>query len=129
MAGKRFMMGNEALAEATVMAGCRFFAGYPITPASEIIEYLSWRLPQVGGTCIQAESELSAINMIAGASSAGARAMTASSGLGISLMCEGISNMATLQLPAVLVNMSRGGPGSGHLGPSQGDYFQATKGG
>lgn len=123
------MMGNEALAEAAVLAGCRFFAGYPITPSSEIIEYLSWRLPQAGGTCIQAESEVSAINMLCGASSAGVRAMTASSGLGISLMCEGFSNMAVLELPAVIVNMSRGGPGSGHLGPSQGDYFQATKGG
>ncbi|TAK29871.1 MAG: 3-methyl-2-oxobutanoate dehydrogenase subunit VorB [Chloroflexota bacterium] len=129
MGKKHFMMGNEALAEAAVRAGCRFYGGYPITPSTEIIEYLSKRMPEVGGICLQSESELAAINMVAGASSVGTRAMTASTGLGISLMCEGLSNLAALELPAVIVNNSRGGPGSGHLGPSQGDYFQATKGG
>lgn len=129
MGNKHFMMGNEALAEAAIRAGCRFYAGYPITPSTEIIEYMAKHLPRVGGVCIQSESEVAAINMLTGASSVGARVMTASSGLGISLMCEGFSNMSALELPAVIVNNSRGGPGSGHLGPSQGDYFQATKGG
>lgn len=128
--GKRhFMMGNEALAEAAIRAGCRFYAGYPITPSTEIIEYMAKHLPEAGGVCIQSESEVAGINMVTGAASVGARSMTASSGLGISLMCEGFSNMSAIEMPAVIVNNSRGGPGAGHLGPSQGDYFQATKGG
>jgi len=129
MGQKHFMMGNEALAEAAIRAGCRFYAGYPITPSTEIIEYMAKHLPRVGGVCIQSESEVAAINMLTGAASVGARVMTASSGLGISLMCEGFSNMSAIEMPAVIVNNSRGGPGAGHLGPSQGDYFQATKGG
>ncbi len=110
-------------------AGCRFFAGYPITPQSPILEYLSWRMPEVGGVFIQAESELAAINIVLGAAASGMRAMTASSSPGISLMQEGISYMAGCELPAVIVNMNRGGPGLGGIQPNQGDYFQATKGG
>ena len=121
--------GNEAIAEAAVRAGCRFFFGYPITPQNEIPEYLSWRLPQVGGCFLQAESEVSAINMVYGASGAGARVMTSSSSPGISLKQEGISYMCGCELPAVIVNMMRAGPGLGSLGPSQSDYFQATRGG
>lgn len=121
--------GNEAVAEAAVRAGCRFFFGYPITPQNEIPEYLSWRLPQAGGCFLQAESEVSAINMVYGASGAGARVMTSSSSPGISLKQEGISYMCACELPAVIVNMMRAGPGLGSLGPSQSDYFQATRGG
>jgi 2-oxoglutarate ferredoxin oxidoreductase subunit alpha len=123
------MKGNEAVAEAAVMAGCRFFAGYPITPQNEIPEYMSRRMFEVGGTFIQAESEVSAINMLYGASGAGARCMTSSSSPGISLKQEGISYMAASELPAVIVNMQRCGPGLGGIQPSQSDYFQATKGG
>ncbi|SMB95258.1 2-oxoglutarate ferredoxin oxidoreductase subunit alpha [Thermanaeromonas toyohensis ToBE] len=125
----QLVKGNEALAEAAILAGCRFFAGYPITPQNEILEYMAWRLPQVGGSFVQAESELAAINMVFGAAGAGARAMTASSGPGISLMQEGISYLAAAELPAVIANMARGGPGLGGIQAAQGDYFQATKGG
>jgi 2-oxoglutarate ferredoxin oxidoreductase subunit alpha len=119
----------DAIAEAAVRAGCRFFSGYPITPQSPILEYLSWRLPEVGGVFIQAESELAAINIVLGAAASGVRAMTASSSPGVSLMQEGISYMAGCELPAVIVNMNRGGPGLGGIQPNQGDYFQSTKGG
>ena len=123
------MKGNEAIAEAAVQAGCRFYAGYPITPQNEIPEYMSRRMPEAGGTFIQAESELSAINMVFGASACGVRAMTSSSSPGISLKQEGISFLAGAQLPAVIVNMQRGGPGLGNISASQADYFQAVKGG
>ncbi len=129
MAEKLFMKGNEALAEGAVRAGCRFFAGYPITPQNEVPEYMSWRLPEVGGTFIQAESEVSAINMLFGASSVGTRVMTSSSSPGISLKQEGISYCASAELPIFYANVMRGGPGLGNIAPSQGDYFQATRGG
>ncbi|NWF98079.1 MAG: 3-methyl-2-oxobutanoate dehydrogenase subunit VorB [Nitrospirae bacterium] len=123
------MKGNEAIAEAAVRAGCRFYAGYPITPQNEIPEYLSWRMLEVGGVFIQAESELAAINMVYGASAAGIRAMTSSSSPGISLKQEAISFLAGAELPCVIVNMQRGGPGLGNISASQADYFQAVKGG
>jgi 2-oxoglutarate ferredoxin oxidoreductase subunit alpha len=129
MAEKLFMRGNEVIAEAAVQAGCRFYAGYPITPQNEIPEYLSWRLAEAGGVFIQAESELAAINMVYGASACGARAMTSSSSPGISLKQEGISYLVGSELPAVIVNMQRGGPGLGNISGSQADYFQAVKGG
>lgn len=124
---KQFLKGNEAIAEAAVRAGCRFFAGYPITPQNEIPEYMSRRLPEVGGAFVQAESEVAAINMVYGSASVGTLAMTSSSGIGISLKAEGISNCAGAQLPAVIVNVSRGGPGLGAIQPAQADYLQATK--
>ncbi len=123
------MKGNEAVAEAAINARCRFYAGYPITPQNEIPEYMARRMPEVGGIFIQAESELAAINMVYGASAAGARAMTSSSSPGISLKQEGISYLAGAELPAVIVNMQRGGPGLGNISGSQADYFQAVKGG
>jgi len=123
------MCGNEVLAEASIMAGCRFYAGYPITPQNELPAYMSRRMPEVGGVFIQAESELAAINMVFGASLRGVRAMTSSSSPGISLKQEGISYLAGCELPAVIVNMMRGGPGLGNIAPSQSDYFQATRGG
>ena len=126
---KKLWKGNEAIAEAAVAAGCRYFFGYPITPQNEIPEYLSWRLFEVGGAFIQAESEVSAINMVYGAAGAGARAMTSSSSPGISLKQEGISYIAGAELPCVIVNMMRSGPGLGGISPAQSDYFQATKGG
>lgn len=126
---KKFMAGNEAIAEAAVQAGCRYYFGYPITPQNEIGEYMAWRLPEVGGCFLQAESEVAAIYMVFGAAGAGARVMTSSSSPGISLMQEGISYIAAAELPCVLVNMMRGGPGLGGIHPSQSDYFQATKGG
>lgn len=126
---KLLMKGNDALAEAAIQAGCRFYAGYPITPQNEIPEYMAKRMPEVGGIFIQAESEVAAINMVYGASAAGARAMTSSSSPGISLKQEGISFLAGAELPAVIVNMQRGGPGLGNISASQADYFQATKGG
>lgn len=129
MTETRFMTGNEAIAEAAVQAGCRHFFGYPITPQSEIPEYMSRRLPEVGGVYLQAESEVAAINMLFGAAGAGARVMTSSSSPGISLMQEGISYMVGAELPCVVVNIMRGGPGLGGIQPSQSDYFQATKGG
>jgi 2-oxoglutarate ferredoxin oxidoreductase subunit alpha len=131
MPGKEMLLkkGNEALAEAAIQAGCRFYAGYPITPQNEIPEYLSTRMEEVKGTFIQAESELAAINMVYGASAAGVRAMTSSSGPGISLKQEAISFLAAGELPAVIVNIQRGGPGLGNITASQADYFQAVKGG
>lgn len=123
------MKGNEAIAEAAIQAECRFYAGYPITPQNEIPEYMSRRMPEVNGTFIQAESELSAINMVYGASACGARAMTSSSSPGISLKQEGISFLAGAELPSVIVNIQRGGPGLGNISASQADYFQAVKGG
>ncbi|MEE8317354.1 MAG: 3-methyl-2-oxobutanoate dehydrogenase subunit VorB [Candidatus Omnitrophota bacterium] len=129
MAKKVLMCGNEILAEASIMAGCRFYAGYPITPQNEIPAYMSRRMPEVGGVFIQAESEIAAINMVFGASLTGVRAMTSSSSPGISLKQEGISYLAGCELPAVIVNIMRGGPGLGNIAPGQSDYFQATRGG
>lgn len=126
---KVLITGNEALAEAAIRAGCRRYFGYPITPQNEIPEYMSRRLPKIGGTFIQAESELAAINMVYGAAAVGERAMTSSSSPGISLMQETLSFMASSELPAVIVNMQRGGPGLGNISPSQADYFQSVKGG
>jgi len=126
---KILMCGNEVLAESAIIAGCRFYAGYPITPQNEVPAYMSRRMPEVGGVFLQAESEISAINMVFGASLRGARAMTSSSSPGISLKQEGISYLAACELPAVIANMMRGGPGLGNIAPSQSDYFQATRGG
>jgi 2-oxoglutarate ferredoxin oxidoreductase subunit alpha len=127
---KVLMRGNHVVAEAAVRAGCRFYFGYPITPQNEIPEYMSERLSKLeDGVFIQAESEVASIHMVIGASMAGGRAMTSSSGPGISLKQEGISFLSALELPAVIVNMSRGGPGLGNIAPSQSDYFQATRGG
>lgn len=125
----RLMKGNEALAEAAIQAKCDAYFGYPITPQSEVLEYLAKEMPKRGGLPLQAESEVAAINMIYGAAGAGGRVMTSSSSPGISLMQEGISYIASAQLPCLLVNVNRGGPGLGTIQPSQGDYFQATKGG
>jgi len=123
------MNGSQTVGEAAVRAGCRYYFGYPITPQNELPEYLSARMPEVGGTFIQGESEVASINMVLGASVAGARTMTSSSSPGISLKQEGISYMAGMELPAVIVNMMRGGPGLGNIAPSAADYFQATRGG
>ena len=125
----RLMKGNEALAEAALRAGIHAYFGYPITPQSEVLEYLTAEAPARGVTVLQAESELAAINMIFGAGGAGARVMTSSSSPGISLMQEGLSYMASAQIPCLVVNVNRGGPGLGTIQPAQGDYFQATKGG
>lgn len=124
---KLLMKGCEAVAEAAVRGGCRFFAGYPITPQSAIPEYLSWRLPEVGGVFIQGESEVASINMVFGAAAGGVRAMTSSAGLGISLKSEGVSHLCGARLPAVIVNVMRAGPGFGSIQPSQTDYYQMTK--
>lgn len=121
--------GNEACGEGAIQAGCRFYAGYPITPQNELTAYMSRRMDEVGGVFIQAESELAAISMVFGASVAGKKAMTSSSSPGISLKQEGISYLAGCELPAVIVNIMRGGPGLGNIAPGQSDYFQATKGG
>jgi len=121
--------GNEAVVKAAVLAGCRAFYGYPITPASEIAEGAALYLPQVGGVFVQAESEVAAVNMLYGGAAAGVRVMSASSGPGISLMQEGFSYLAGSELPCVIVDMMRGGPGLGSIGPEQGDYFQIVKGG
>jgi len=126
---RELMKGNEAIAAAAIGAGCRYFFGYPITPQNEIPEYMSRELPKVGGVYVQAESEVAAINMVYGAAGAGARVLTSSSSPGISLMQEGISYIAGAELPCVLVNVMRAGPGLGGVQPSQADYFQATKGG
>ncbi len=123
------MKGSEAIAEAAIRAGARFFFGYPITPQTEIPEYMSARLPEVGGCFLQAESEVAAINMVYGAASTGARVITSSSSPGVSLKQEGISYCAGAQLPCVILNVMRGGPGLGSIQASQGDYSQATKGG
>lgn len=130
MMGERVLLsGNEALAEAAIRAGCRFFYGYPITPQGELFEYMARRLPEVDGVFLQSESETSAINMVYGTAAAGKRAMTASSGPGISLMQEGISFLVAASLPCVIVNVMRSGPGLGRVRPTQADYFQATRGG
>ncbi len=129
MANKVLMKGNEAIAEAAIRAGCRYYFAYPITPQNEIPAYMAKRLPEVNGTFLQAESELAAINMVMGASAAGARCMTSSSSPGISLKQEGFSYISGAELPAVVVNMMRGGPGLGNISGAQGDYFQATRGG
>jgi len=126
---KVLMSGNEAIARGAIDAGCVFYAGYPITPQNELIAYMGEHLPDTGGIFIQAESELAAINMVFGASAAGVRAMTSSSSPGISLKQEGISYLAGAELPSVIVNVMRGGPGLGSISPSQADYFQATRGG
>ena len=126
---KKLMKGNEAVGAAAIKAGCRYFFGYPITPQNEIPEYMSRELPKVGGTFVQAESEVAAINMVYGASGAGGRVMTSSSSPGIALKQEGISYLAGAELPCVIVNMMRGGPGLGSIQPSQTDYYQATRGG
>ena len=126
---KTLMKGNEALALAAIKGGCSHFFGYPITPQNEIPEYLARHLPKVGGVFIQAESELASINMVYGAAAAGGRPMTSSSSPGIALMQEGMSSLAAAELPAVIVNVQRGGPGIGTIQPSQADYFQMTRGG
>ncbi|MEO0077598.1 MAG: 3-methyl-2-oxobutanoate dehydrogenase subunit VorB [candidate division WOR-3 bacterium] len=126
---KVLMKGNEAIAEAAIRAGGLVYFCYPLTPQSEVAEYLAWRMPEVGGAFLQAESEVSVINMIYGAAGAGARAWTTSSSPGISLMMEGLSYIAAAELPAVVVNIVRTGPGLGGILPSQGDYLQAVKGG
>ena len=128
MSNKVLMKGNEAIAEAAIAAGCVYFFGYPITPQTEVAEYMARRLPKVGGLCLQAESEVAAINMLMGASAAGTRAMTSSSSPGISLKSEGISYIAGCDLPCLIVNVQRGGPGLGGIQPSQQDYYQATRG-
>jgi pyruvate/2-oxoacid:ferredoxin oxidoreductase alpha subunit len=126
---KQLIKGNEALVKGALLAGCRAFYGYPITPANEVAEAAAYYLPQVGGTFLQAESEVSAINMVYGAASTGVRSMTASSGPGISLMSEGISYLAGSELPCVIADITRGGPGLGNIAPEQSDYFQVVKGG
>jgi pyruvate/2-oxoacid:ferredoxin oxidoreductase alpha subunit len=126
---KQLMKGNEAIVKSAILAGCRAFYGYPITPASEITEAAALYLPQVGGVFLQAESEVAAINMLYGASSAGVRCMTASSGPGISLMQEGISYMAGAELPCVIADITRGAPGLGNIASEQSDYHQVVKGG
>ncbi len=127
MAEKVLMKGNEVMAESAIRAGCRFFFGYPITPQTELAAYMSKRMPKEGGTYLQAESEVAAINMVYGAACAGARVMTSSSSPGISLKGEGISYMAGCDLPGVIVNVQRGGPSLGGIQPSQSDYWQATR--
>ncbi len=129
MAEKVLMKGNEAIAEAAIRAGCRHYFGYPITPQTEVAAYMAKRMPKIGGVFLQAESEVSAINMVYGVAGAGFRVMTSSSSPGISLKQEGISYIAGADLPALIVNVQRGGPGLGGIQPSQSDYFQATKGG
>ncbi len=129
MADKVLMKGNEAIAEAAIAAGCRHYFGYPITPQTEIAAYMAKRMPKIGGVFLQAESEIAAINMVYGVASTGKRVMTSSSSPGISLKGEGISYLAGADLPSLIVNVQRGGPGLGGIQPSQSDYFQATKGG
>ena len=129
MSDKVLMKGNEAIAEAAIKAGCRHYFGYPITPQTEIAAYMAKRMPKIGGTFLQAESEVAAINMVYGVAAAGLRVMTSSSSPGVSLKQEGISYIAGAGLPALIINVQRGGPGLGGIQPSQSDYFQATKGG
>ena len=129
MSDKVLMKGNEAIAEAAIIAGCRHYFGYPITPQTEIAAYMAKRMPKIGGTFLQAESEIAAINMVYGVASTGKRVMTSSSSPGISLKGEGLSYLAGADLPALVINVQRGGPGLGGIQPSQSDYFQATKGG
>ena len=129
MSDKVLMKGNEAIAEAAIIAGCRHYFGYPITPQTEIAAYMAKRMPKIGGCFLQAESEIAAINMVYGVASAGLRVMTSSSSPGISLKGEGLSYMAGADMPCLVVNVQRGGPGLGGIQPSQSDYFQATKAG
>ncbi len=129
MAEKVLMKGNEAIAEAAIRAGCRHYFGYPITPQTEIAAYMAKKMPKIGGVFLQAESEIASINMVYGAAAAGMRVMTSSSSPGISLKAEGLSYIAGSDVPALVVNVQRGGPGLGGIQPSQSDYFQATKGG
>ncbi len=126
---RELMKGNEALAEAAMRAGCRFFAGYPITPQSEVVEYMSWRMPEIGGNFVQSESELAGISMVYGAAASGFRAMTSSSGPGFSLLHEGISYISSAELPAVIVDVMRYGTGLGDIFQGQADYWQGVKGG
>ena len=128
MQEKVLMKGNEAIAEAAILAGCRHYLGYPITPQTEVAAYMAKKMPKIGGTFIQAESEIAAINMVYGVAATGKRAMTSSSSPGIALKCEGISYLAGSDLPALIVNVQRGGPGLGGIQPSQSDYFLATRG-
>jgi 2-oxoglutarate ferredoxin oxidoreductase subunit alpha len=127
MAAKVLMKGNEALAEAAIRAGCRYFFGYPITPQTELAAYMAKRMPKIGGTYLQAESEIAAINMVYGAAAAGVRVMTSSSSPGVSLKGEGISYLIGADLPALIINVQRGGPGLGGIQPSQADYWMATR--
>jgi len=129
MAERILMKGNEAIAEAAIRAGCRHYFGYPITPQTEIAAYMAKKMPKIGGVFLQAESEVASINMVYGAAAAGMRVMTSSSSPGISLKSEGLSYIAGSDVPALVVNVQRGGPGLGGIQPSQSDYFQATKGG
>ena len=129
MGEKVLMKGNEAIAEAAIKAGCRHYFGYPITPQTELAAYMAKRMPKIGGVFLQAESEIASINMVYGAAAAGMRVMTSSSSPGISLKAEGLSYLAGSDVPALVVNVQRGGPGLGGIQPSQSDYFQATKGG
>ena len=129
MAERILMKGNEAIAEAAIRAGCRHYFGYPITPQTEIAAYMAKKMPKIGGVFLQAESEIASINMVYGAAAAGMRVMTSSSSPGISLKAEGLSYIAGSDVPALVVNVQRGGPGLGGIQPSQSDYFQATKGG
>ena len=129
MAERVLMKGNEAIAEAAIRAGCRHYFGYPITPQTEIAAYMAKKMPKIGGVFLQAESEIASINMVYGAAAAGVRVMTSSSSPGISLKTEGLSYIAGSDVPALVVNVQRGGPGLGGIQPSQSDYFQATKGG
>ena len=129
MAERVLMKGNEAIAEAAIRAGCRHYFGYPITPQTEIAAYMAKKMPKIGGVFLQAESEIASINMVYGAAAAGVRVMTSSSSPGISLKAEGLSYIAGSDIPALVVNVQRGGPGLGGIQPSQSDYFQATKGG
>jgi len=128
MAEKILMKGNEAIEEAAILAGCRHYFGYPITPQTEVAAYMAKKMPKIGGTFLQAESEIAAINMVYGVASTGKRVMTSSSSPGISLKGEGLSYLAGADLPALVVNVQRGGPGLGGIQPSQSDYFQATRG-
>ena len=129
MAERVLMKGNEAIAEAAIRAGCRHYFGYPITPQTEVAAYMAKKMPKIGGVFLQAESEIASINMVYGAAAAGVRVMTSSSSPGISLKAEGLSYIAGSDIPALVVNVQRGGPGLGGIQPSQSDYFQATKGG
>ena len=129
MAERVLMKGNEAIAEAAIRAGCKHYFGYPITPQTEIAAYMAKKMPKIGGVFLQAESEIASINMVYGAAAAGVRVMTSSSSPGISLKAEGLSYIAGSDIPALVVNVQRGGPGLGGIQPSQSDYFQATKGG
>ncbi len=129
MADKVLMKGNEAIAEAAILAGCRHYFGYPITPQTEIAAYMAKKMPKIGGCFLQAESEIAAINMVYGVSATGKRVMTSSSSPGIALKSEGLSYLAGADLPAFIVNVQRGGPGLGGIQPSQSDYFQATRAG